>query len=312
MSASHSNATTPAVENGDWASKADPFLITPATSPGANRSAGVGQDECDGGRDHDAPVGGLLKFADVPSQLSQLPFNPGSTDPSSTHAPDPNPIPNSSLLTSSSSAIDTTTTFLNSPATTSSTTNTTPAASAAVTPATTTKTTTIALLTDPTPTSPLPPPSGIRKTSPGLAARLKALGFGSQKPSTPPTTPHHLDNIGRLDEEQLRQLDEKHQAGSVKSVIARRGRPWKGAGALSSSKPAAHDPAFDLPPFRVDDNDSIVTLLPEIRTPEPLDMDTQKYRLPDHTNGNGTKVTLDTRREHLERSTCPPSPDDGC
>lgn len=39
-------------------------------------------------------------------------------------------------------------------------------------------------------------------------------------------------------------------------------------------------------------------------------MDTQKYRLPDHTNGNGTKVTLDTRREHLERSTLPPSPDD--
>ena len=38
-------------------------------------------------------------------------------------------------------------------------------------------------------------------------------------------------------------------------------------------------------------------------------MDTQKYRLPDHTNGNGTKVTLDTRREHLERSIRPPSPD---
>ncbi|KAI8718891.1 hypothetical protein NCS52_00669100 [Fusarium sp. LHS14.1] len=310
MSASHSNATTLAVENSDWASKADPFLITPATSPEANRSAGVGHDECDGGRDHDAPVGGLLKFADVPSQLSHLPFNPGSNDPSSTHAPDPNP--NSSLLTSSSSAIDTTTTFLNSPATTSSTASTTPAASAAVTPATTTKTTTTALLNHPTPTSPLPPSSGIRKTSPGLAARLKALGFGSQKLSTPPTTPQHPDHIGRLDEEHLRQLDEKHQAGSVKSVIARRGRPWKGAGALSSSKPAAHDPSLDLPPFKVDDNDSIVTLLPEIRTPEPLDMDTQKYRLPDHTNGNGTKVTLDTRREHIERTTCPPSPDDGC
>ncbi|KAJ9157582.1 KAR9-domain-containing protein [Pleurostoma richardsiae] len=39
-------------------------------------------------------------------------------------------------------------------------------------------------------------------------------------------------------------------------------------------------------------------------------MDTHKYRLPDHTNGNGTKVTLDTRREHLERdSRPPPSPD---
>lgn len=35
-------------------------------------------------------------------------------------------------------------------------------------------------------------------------------------------------------------------------------------------------------------------------------MDTQKYRLPDHINGNGTKVTLDTRREHLERKVIPP------
>ncbi|KAM5355882.1 hypothetical protein ACJ41O_002528 [Fusarium nematophilum] len=296
MSPGHSNTTTSAVENntgGDWTSKSDPFFTTPATSPEASRSRGVGQlsrSDLDGDRDHDAPVGGLLKFADVPSQLSHLPFNPGSTDPS-THAPDPN----SSLLTSSSSAIDTTTTSFTSPATTSSTTtDTTPDASTAVTPATakstTTTTTTTVLLPFPTPTSPLPP-SGIRKTSPGLAARLKALGFGTSKLSTPPTTPLH-DNVGRLDEEQLRQLDEKHQAGSVKSVITRRGRPWKGAGASSSPKPVAHEPILDLPPFIIDDPSSI-------------------YRLPDHTNGNGTKVTLDTRREHIERSACPPSPDDG-
>ncbi|KAJ3554520.1 hypothetical protein NPX13_g10590 [Xylaria arbuscula] len=30
-------------------------------------------------------------------------------------------------------------------------------------------------------------------------------------------------------------------------------------------------------------------------------MDTNKYILPDHTNGNGTKATLETRRDHLER-----------
>lgn len=48
--------------------------------------------------------------------------------------------------------------------------------------------------------------------------------------------------------------------------------------------------------------------LPEIRTPEPLAMDTQKYRLPDHSNGNGTKVTLDIRREHIERTTPSASP----
>ncbi|KAF4460393.1 MUC1 Extracellular alpha-14-glucan glucosidase, partial [Fusarium albosuccineum] len=301
MSTGHLNTTTSAVENSiasDWTSKADSFLATPAASPEANRSADVGQlssSDCDADRDHDAPVGGLLNFADVPSQLSHLPFNPCSTDPSSTQAPDPN----SSLLTSFSSAIDTTTTSFASPAPSTSTTDTTPGASAAVTPATNKTTTTpAALLPFPTPTSPLPS-SSIRKTSPGLAARLKALGFGSAKPNTPPTTPLH-DNIGRLDEEHLRQLDEKHQAGSIRSVIARRGRPWKGVGASSSPKPVAQEPLIEIPPFKVDDTESIATLLPEIRTPEPLDMDTQKYRLPDHTNGNGTKVTLETRREHLE------------
>ncbi|KAK2600282.1 hypothetical protein QQS21_005001 [Conoideocrella luteorostrata] len=145
-----------------------------------------------------------------------------------------------------------------------------------------------------------PPPSAIRKTSPGLAARLRALGFGASKQSPSPATsqnPH--DHIGRLNEQQLRQLDEKHQANSISSIISRRGRPWKGAGASTSASvnsTAQRVVAAESPQ------------LPEIRTPEPLAMDTQKYRLPDHTNGNGTKVTLDTRREHIERTTRPASP----
>ncbi|KAM0251166.1 hypothetical protein ACHAP5_001763 [Fusarium lateritium] len=310
MDLSDLDATTSAVKQDDddsnWMSQADPFLSTPTASPEASRSAGGDQfasDNCDTDQDHDAPTASLLKFADVPG----LPFNPGSANPS-TRAPDPN----SSSLTSSSSVIDTTTTYFASPAANSSTTNTTPNASAAVTPASTTtktpssSTSTNTLLPFPTPTSPLPS-SSLRKTSPGLAARLKALGFGSQKLSAQPVTPQN-DRIGRLNEEQLRQLDEKHQAGSVKSIIARRGRPWKGAGASTSPKPVAREPTIELPPFKVEDYESAVALLPEIQTPEPLEMDTQKYRLPDHTNGNGTKVTLDTRREHLERNTRPPSP----
>lgn len=39
-------------------------------------------------------------------------------------------------------------------------------------------------------------------------------------------------------------------------------------------------------------------------------MDTNKYRLPDHVNGNGTKVQLDTRREHIERDVRPSPPSD--
>ncbi|KFH47308.1 hypothetical protein ACRE_019330 [Hapsidospora chrysogenum ATCC 11550] len=190
------------------------------------------------------------------------------------------------------------------------------------------------------------PASAIRKTSPGLAARLKALGFGAasaKKPASPPTPSVH-DRVGRLDEHQLRQLDEKHQAASSHPVIVRRGRPWKGAGAiLTSRKPDRHlDPSRLQPPGPESITTTTITTttvaadphptttppphspissrsasdldsspqLPEIRTPEPLAMDTQKYRLPDHTNGNGTKVTLDTRREHIERDTRPPAPDD--
>ncbi|KAG6034909.1 hypothetical protein E4U41_006315 [Claviceps citrina] len=144
-----------------------------------------------------------------------------------------------------------------------------------------------------------PPPSAIRKTSPGLAARLKALGFGTSRQSDSPASPQ-VDHIGRLDEHQLRQLDEKHQANSISSIISRRGRPWKGAGAYTSA-PASSSVAQSAAAAESPQ-------LPEIRTPEPLAMDTQKYRLPDHTNGNGTKATVDTRREHIERTTRPPSP----
>ncbi|KAG6005269.1 hypothetical protein E4U21_000306 [Claviceps maximensis] len=143
------------------------------------------------------------------------------------------------------------------------------------------------------------PPSAIRKTSPGLAARLKALGFGTPKQPDSPVTPQ-TDHIGRLDEQQLRQLDEKHQANSINSIISRRGRPWKGAGVytstLAESPTAQSTTAAESPQ------------LPAIRAPEPLAMDTQDYRLPDHINGNGTKVTLDTRRDHIERVIRPPSP----
>lgn len=141
------------------------------------------------------------------------------------------------------------------------------------------------------------PSSGVRKTSPGLAARLKALGFGPSKQfSSPSPSPSKHGPVGRLDEQHLRQLDQNHQANSITSVISRRGRPWKGAGASASV--ASTSPSSAARSVAAAESPQ----LPEIGTSEPLAMDTQKYRLPDHTNGNGTKVTLDTRREHIERS----------
>ncbi|KAL6902634.1 hypothetical protein GGI43DRAFT_422246 [Trichoderma evansii] len=154
--------------------------------------------------------------------------------------------------------------------------------------------------------------AAFRKTSPGLAARLKALGLEAAAKRAA-IEKQHIDSIGRLDEEQLRQLDEKHQAGSVTAVISRRGRPWKGTG-----PPPPHSRSMsqsDVSMSPIADSYQLPDL-PDIQEPESLEealakslaMDTQKYRLPDHLNGNGTKVTLDTRREHLERITRPPSP----
>jgi hypothetical protein len=158
-----------------------------------------------------------------------------------------------------------------------------------------------------------------RKPSPGLAARLKALGFGVSKKTASPTTPLH-DQIGRLNEDQLRELDEKHRANSLSAAIARRGRPWKGAGATLSPYDQATDADSDArrrPSSAQSDTSPGSSLsqfshsrLPVIDVSPPLAMDTQKYRLPDHTNGNGTKVTLDTRREHLEREAISLSADD--
>lgn len=184
------------------------------------------------------------------------------------------------------------------------------------------------------------PAPSVRKPSPGLAARLKALGFGATKNDASPandSSPSPHDRIGRLNEHQLRQLDAKHQAASSNPAIVRRGRPWKGLASISlpslrsealkaEARPdpvrlqppspddsTAASPAPTLPPSSPlpssepgSDLDASPQL-PEIRTPEPLAMDTQKYRLPDHTNGNGTKVTLETRREHIERQTNPPN-----
>lgn len=152
----------------------------------------------------------------------------------------------------------------------------------------------------------------VRKPSPGLAARLKALGFGTNRKSASPPPPSYLEPVGRLPEEQLRRLDQDHLAGSAHTVVERRGRPWKGVVRISSLSSLKSDkshgrPEYDepappyLPPLAAKPD-----LLPEIAASEPLDMDTNKYRLPDHTNGNGVKAQLGTREEHIARDTRPP------
>ncbi|KAK0655743.1 cortical protein KAR9-domain-containing protein [Cercophora newfieldiana] len=155
--------------------------------------------------------------------------------------------------------------------------------------------------------SPAPVP---RKPSPGLAARLKALGFGSNtRKSTSPPPSHHLEPVGRLPEEQIRKLEQGHQ--STPPVVEKRGRPWKAIAripsksSLKSNKSAGkgeHDDTFHEAAV----GEVKPELLPEIAVAQPLEMDTHKYRLPDHTNGNGVKAQLETREEHIARDVRPP------
>lgn len=164
-----------------------------------------------------------------------------------------------------------------------------------------------------------------RKLSPGLAARLKALGLGATKKASQQLNGN--ERVGRLPEEQIRQIDQYHQQRSTNFVVARRGRPWKGLvripsrSSLKSNKSnkdavTPEDDCNNIPTIQIldspgTDNPSELLRHHAFEAFEALDMDTNKYRLPDHTNGNGTKVTLDTRREHLERDMRPPpSPED--
>ncbi|RYP43661.1 hypothetical protein DL768_009814 [Monosporascus sp. mg162] len=153
---------------------------------------------------------------------------------------------------------------------------------------------------------PKPKTSQPRKPSPGLAARLKALGIGSnkQEPSSP--TSSQFDRVGRLSEDQLRQIEQQYLASSTGLVVERRGRPWKGAGAplkLLRSRPRRDPSQTNSDDGTPSSLQSEPELLPETTQTLPLDMDTNKYRLPDHTNGNGTKAQLDIRKEHIERDT---------
>ena len=159
------------------------------------------------------------------------------------------------------------------------------------------------------------PTHRVRRPSPGLAARLKALGFGTnRKPSSSPPS-HHLEPVGRLPEEQLRKLDQHHLASSANTVVERRGRPWKGAiaripsfSSLRSDKShgktdpedphePVHEAAAPAPP---------PLLLPEVAAAAPLEMDTNQFRLSVHADGNGVEARPETAGAHVATDARPP------
>jgi hypothetical protein len=162
-----------------------------------------------------------------------------------------------------------------------------------------------------------------RKPSPGLAARLRALGFGNSNRKS--TSPAPSESIGRIPEDHIRQLDFVHRSNSVNSYIQRRGRTWSGASPSRLPPQIVGDVttgfSVELPTSIVDDTASPFldgetrTLQVRARrsssvassgtlvldTHEQAEMDQLKYRLPDHINSNGTKSMLEVRKAHIDR-----------
>jgi hypothetical protein len=147
-----------------------------------------------------------------------------------------------------------------------------------------------------------------RKPSPGLAARLKALGFGKDSTKAKPgSRSPSSDRVGRIPEDHIHKLDTIHRALSTKaSTIQRRGRAWSGASGQITPQPSLNDITIDdSRPFeggtrRPSSVESVGETVMTTHAPQ-VEMDSQKYRLPDHTNGNGTKAMSDTKQAHIER-----------
>ncbi|KAE8447478.1 hypothetical protein EG329_010751 [Mollisiaceae sp. DMI_Dod_QoI] len=147
-----------------------------------------------------------------------------------------------------------------------------------------------------------------RKPSPGLAARLKALGFGKDSIKSGPRSPSN-EQVGRIPEDQIQKLDLSHLANSAtSSTLQPRGRAWSGASGYLTPQPTGGSYNETIA------SDTRILEGGTRRTPsvssgdramttnaEEVDMDSQKYRLPEHTNGNGTKALSDTKQAHIER-----------
>ncbi|KAF7958451.1 hypothetical protein EAE96_001999 [Botrytis aclada] len=161
-------------------------------------------------------------------------------------------------------------------------------------------------------------PRTVRKPSPGLAARLAALGFGKDSDPNSATATSPVDRIGRIPEDQIRQLDHLHRANSTSSHIHRRGRAWSGSiGLLTPQVTGGSFKETNLREINISDTrvlDSATQSTPSLdnfgnqdmtTNVDLIGMDSQKYRLPEHTNGNGTKTMADIKQAHIDR-TIPP------
>ncbi|KAJ9215530.1 hypothetical protein DTO166G4_2900 [Paecilomyces variotii] len=128
---------------------------------------------------------------------------------------------------------------------------------------------------------PPPRPSFLRRLSPGLAARVKLLD-GSTK--TAQELNRSKNQVGKLSQEHLRELEKAHQDLSIR--IQRRGRAWSGGHELSDVKRGTSQHSQPEPRGRTWQQDQDAQLSP---IPSPADAvieittDTTEQATPDAT-----------------------------
>ncbi|GAD93595.1 hypothetical protein ACLA_089570 [Paecilomyces variotii No. 5] len=134
---------------------------------------------------------------------------------------------------------------------------------------------------------PLPRPSFLRRLSPGLAARVKLLD-GSTK--TAQELNRSKNQVGKLSQEHLRELERAHQDLSIK--VHRRGRAWSGGHELSDVKRGTSQHSQPEPRARPWEQQDQEPLLSPI--PSPADAVGESITTETETEINQTEQTPDT------------------
>nr|XP_001394474.2 hypothetical protein ANI_1_662094 [Aspergillus niger CBS 513.88] len=112
-------------------------------------------------------------------------------------------------------------------------------------------------------------PSILRRLSPGLAARVKLLD-GSNKHNSPSRNP---GAVGRIPEEQIKELDKSHQDLSKSIKIEKKGRSWNALPRLHKDKKSHETTPEELEEVPTPDSDRPLDL--------PSDQELEEAPLPD-------------------------------
>lgn len=161
----------------------------------------------------------------------------------------------------------------------------------------------------------------LRKPSPGLLARMKLLDLHHKKNTLPVNKLKEDTEIGRIPEDQLRELDRLAQLARERDIrIERRGRAWSGPRAprLTTQSTGGSERSYaDGPPLESDHSSIVSASDPMLYSDyddseiDVLDNDTAKYRLPEVQKSQGSSISMSggaTESEPTPVDSKPPTP----